>query len=771
MSDSDQNEEWEPDELEAVVERIADSEDRSREDVLYRMLSSYWVLDELEDVMEPPRDDDGHGGSTAEASSPLGGPPGDQSPTEETGEDEETTEQTSQSGRELETASGESDLHRTVGAVREIVADLVRGGVGAGRADVHPEDTPADGERRPTDAGAEGAGRVATGTDRERRSRRSVDAPSAEGTRRRGDNATAHDLGEERRPEAEKTRRETEETRRETEETRHETGRTRREDEESRREGEETQRELDRMREEVDRLARRYEAHVDRSGSSDTIPSWLAAYTANTPVGSSLPRGGAAAGQQPRQPPAGESVPPEASAFQWGQSAGNPSTQPGRPPDGAARQSTAGGGDGTRDGSTSAEAADARGGSSDNARAARGNSARAASGDNAGATAGDSGRTAESDDTTTAEGDTLTERVAALLDVSGDVSSLEERQKRLVERLEEESDNTAEVLAYLLERTDDHEEWLTALEDTVESRFADRLTTLMAQVETVESELDEVTADVTETESELSAVRGEVTDVSSTVTDVESSVEEVEGEVGALRARQRDFRAYVDEEHEYVAEVLRYLVDHTEAVEDRLQTVEDSVEEYDERLTDHREQLAEYEERLADHEEQLAQLRERQERREERREQLTAITREADAAGVRAAECEACSESVDLTLLHEPECPHCGVEATGVDEPEGWFGDATLRTVRSEAPHGNQPRGSDRPPQGPDRASSTNDRPPQASDRASSTNDRSPQASDRTSRTSDRHAAGEDNRGSETESSDSRPVWYDESELSGSERR
>jgi hypothetical protein len=61
----------------------------------------------------------------------------------------------------------------------------------------------------------------------------------------------------------------------------------------------------------------------------------------------------------------------------------------------------------------------------------------------------------------------------------------------------------------------------------------------------------------------------------------------------------------------------------------------------------------------------------------------TAVDQLAAAAnrrGVREADCEDCGGAVDVALLREPACPHCGATFADVEASSGWFGSDTLVT-------------------------------------------------------------------------------------------
>lgn len=66
------------------------------------------------------------------------------------------------------------------------------------------------------------------------------------------------------------------------------------------------------------------------------------------------------------------------------------------------------------------------------------------------------------------------------------------------------------------------------------------------------------------------------------------------------------------------------------------------------------------------------------------RERLDALSATANRNGVRKAACTDCGETVDVGLLTEPECPHCGREFAELEPNPGFLG--TSRLVAAEQP-------------------------------------------------------------------------------------
>jgi len=57
------------------------------------------------------------------------------------------------------------------------------------------------------------------------------------------------------------------------------------------------------------------------------------------------------------------------------------------------------------------------------------------------------------------------------------------------------------------------------------------------------------------------------------------------------------------------------------------------------------------------------------------------IKRAAAKADVERAKCENCGNGVTLSLLTDPECPHCSATVTNVEADPGWFRKPKLRVA------------------------------------------------------------------------------------------
>lgn len=147
--------------------------------------------------------------------------------------------------------------------------------------------------------------------------------------------------------------------------------------------------------------------------------------------------------------------------------------------------------------------------------------------------------------------------------------------------------------------------------------------------------------------------------------------------------READAKAPKDHTHEQLAEI--------ESVGGRLDELETELDSlrsaFDETVPDHDEGIAEAESRLDKMEERLktvawvvSDLREAQESTGGL-ETVERIKRAAAKADIQRANCENCGESVLVSLLTEPTCPHCDATVSNVEPASGWFSKPTLSTA------------------------------------------------------------------------------------------
>ena len=125
------------------------------------------------------------------------------------------------------------------------------------------------------------------------------------------------------------------------------------------------------------------------------------------------------------------------------------------------------------------------------------------------------------------------------------------------------------------------------------------------------------------------------------------------------------------------------LVSQVETLTDEFETLReeytDLVPEHDQQITTVEQRLDELEQRLETVAYLVNDLREAQES-DETLDVVDRIKRIAAGADIEHANCGECGESVTLSLLVEPECPHCGTSVRDLDIAEGWFSSPELIT-------------------------------------------------------------------------------------------
>lgn len=235
---------------------------------------------------------------------------------------------------------------------------------------------------------------------------------------------------------------------------------------------------------------------------------------------------------------------------------------------------------------------------------------------------------------------------------------IEERVTRAVEQ---------QVETAVEERVDDR------LTDAVETAIADKLPSI---ADAVESRLDDRLTDATdEVEGEIDRVESEF---QSKLEDVRERVIQVKQEADAKAPRNHS-HAELDRVDE--------LENELEEIGTDLLTVRDELDDLDERVDETDETVADVLDRLDDTEDKLkrvawvvSDLREGTRGKDSHERAVARIKRAAAQEGITSANCENCSESVQIALLTDPECPHCNAAVTDV-RPEGGLFRSKARLV------------------------------------------------------------------------------------------
>lgn len=195
--------------------------------------------------------------------------------------------------------------------------------------------------------------------------------------------------------------------------------------------------------------------------------------------------------------------------------------------------------------------------------------------------------------------------------------------------------------------------------DTIRSQLDEQLSEatssvqrqLSNRIDSVEAEFDGKIDDVRERvvqikkETDGKAPKDHTHQQLQSVPEIQQTVAELEDELDELRA---DFAEQVPEQEETISEI----DDRLDQMQDRLQTVAWVVSD------------------LREAHESSGGL-----------EAVERIKRAAAKADIERANCENCGEGVALSLLTDPECPHCSATVANVEPASGWFGSPTLLTA------------------------------------------------------------------------------------------
>jgi len=219
------------------------------------------------------------------------------------------------------------------------------------------------------------------------------------------------------------------------------------------------------------------------------------------------------------------------------------------------------------------------------------------------------------------DADAVSELVAREVD-----RRVDERVEERLDGLDEEIAETVEGILSdrLAEATNTIQRQLGGRIDTVEEDFRGKLDDVRDRVIQVKKEAD-AKAPADHDHEELRQVAG----LAEQLDAVESELDDLGGEVDTLR----ELNAEVDE-----------LDGRLDEVEDRLKTLAWVVSD------------------LRDAHEDGGDL-----------EAVDRIKRAAARADIDRAKCENCNNGVELSLLTDPECPHCNATVTNVEAASGWF--------------------------------------------------------------------------------------------------
>ena len=213
----------------------------------------------------------------------------------------------------------------------------------------------------------------------------------------------------------------------------------------------------------------------------------------------------------------------------------------------------------------------------------------------------------------------------------------------LDERADDAETTREQVVRELLEahRSIDGEEGVDPAEaavDGLREEFMEKIEDVRERVIQVKREADE-----------KAPTDHDHADLREDLAELDAAVEEI----AQLREQVEANRQHVDSGFENYEEVLSYLTETTDELEEKLDVLAAAMVGVRDRT---RQLAAAAEERAA----------------------VAELARTANRNGVKSAVCESCDLSVTISLLREPECPHCGAAVRDVDPKQGFFGSNTL---------------------------------------------------------------------------------------------
>lgn len=262
---------------------------------------------------------------------------------------------------------------------------------------------------------------------------------------------------------------------------------------------------------------------------------------------------------------------------------------------------------------------------------------------------------------------------------------------RAVEELDEE--RTGEAVLY------DADELRAELEDELGEKIEDRVLAsvseeLDSRVEAALSEQVDQRVESLLAERLTEATNGVQRQLGGRIDEVEADYQEklqdVRQRVIQVK-KETDTKAAADHTHpelEGISELRTEVQSLQEEFTEFREVYEEEIPEQRERTDTHAERLEEIHDRLQTVAWVVSDLREAQQSTSGL-EAVERIKRAAARADIERANCENCGESVLLSLMTDPHCPHCDATVTNVEPSSGWFGKPTL-TVASQLESGEE---------------------------------------------------------------------------------
>jgi DNA repair exonuclease SbcCD ATPase subunit len=202
--------------------------------------------------------------------------------------------------------------------------------------------------------------------------------------------------------------------------------------------------------------------------------------------------------------------------------------------------------------------------------------------------------------------------------------------------------------------------------EAMEAEMTDRLSELEAMLEAVEAEVDrldsvlsEQTEDLTDIDGRLDAQTDRLGNLGDTLATLAEKLQALDGSVETNLDRLDQFESTIDDHANHFQELQHSVSEHESELDkatEVLRSLFSEVDDLDDRTAVIASVLRDLEPVVSAHHE---------------RGQVDSLKEAAAELGVRTAECETCERTVNLGLLTEPACPHCGTPAAEVDSRSG----------------------------------------------------------------------------------------------------
>lgn len=271
--------------------------------------------------------------------------------------------------------------------------------------------------------------------------------------------------------------------------------------------------------------------------------------------------------------------------------------------------------------------------------------------------------------------DRLEQRVEQVTDEIEAMSGSTERLTRLESRLDRIASSVEDTgdTASQLEKFEDE---LDALESRLDQTTveADEVSQAIRRVNQLEDQLEQVAEEARTAGSDSDRLRQFEDQLASVAERVEAVSQSLPAEVDELSADVDELAGEIEPVYEQLGEIEQAHKQLDSQIRSEFRTIEKVFEQFNEEIDAIDADLGEW---TATYESDIEQISDRQRHRD----QLVELKQEASQAGISEASCEACGETVDLSLLPTTACPSCDITFTGV-ESGGWtpFSGATLTT-------------------------------------------------------------------------------------------